>query len=281
MIDAEGFNELKLCRSGPMLYNKNDWPIGESLRKYGEFSWQEIEVCKKLVRPGSLVIDAGANIGTLTVELSRVAGQVLAFEPQSIAFQTLCANLALNHRTNVRAFHAALGKESGWITVPVRDQSQPNNFGGVPLAGATEGDTVQLMHLDRFSLGDLSLIKADIEGMEAEMLEGAAKTIERHRPTLYIEADGDQAVKALQMLMDWRYECYWHFPRIFSPQNFMKIRENIFVKDGKEIVSCNAVCLAAERNIEVTDLVRIESPDENGWDREHQRRKKESEAALV
>src|SRR5258708_18853798 len=98
-LDPEGFNELQMCRSGPMLYNKYDIYMGGSLQKYGEFSVGEQEIFAQIVRPGTLLVEVGANIGAHTVELSRMAGrdgEVHAFEPQRIVFQALCANLALN-----------------------------------------------------------------------------------------------------------------------------------------------------------------------------------------
>ena len=51
------------------------------------------------IQPGDVVIEVGANIGPHTVFLAQHVGPqglVLAFEPQRILFQTLCANLALN-----------------------------------------------------------------------------------------------------------------------------------------------------------------------------------------
>ncbi len=282
MIDPKGFNELKLCRSGPMLYNKNDVPIGLSLQKYGEFSWSEIELFRQIVEPGMLVVEAGANIGTHTIELSRMAAFVVAFEPQRISFQTLCANLALNNRTNVQALHAALGGKNGRILVPVRDQNVANNFGGVPLAGVTEGESVELMMLDRIEFSACGFIKIDIEGMEAEMLAGAQQTIATHRPILYMEADGAQAAEALKMLFDWKYECYWDLPRLFNPENFRGDQENAFIVSGSEISSINVVCLPAERPSTVSHLSRVESPDENGLERHNERiRNLQREAVLV
>src|ERR1700704_2394713 len=111
-LDPQGFNEISMCRTGPMLYNKNDAYIGGSLRKYGEFCWLEFEdVLNKVVRPGELVVDAGANIGTHPVEFSRLVGPegaVFAFEPQRLVFQALCANIAINQCVNVMAYREAL-----------------------------------------------------------------------------------------------------------------------------------------------------------------------------
>ena len=117
IIDLNGFNELKLCRSGPMIYNKNDAFIGRALQKYGEFSWSEMEIFQQIVKPEMTVIDAGANIGTHTVEFSKMARFVMAFEPQRVCFQTLNANLALNNCVNVRTFQAAIGREHKMISV--------------------------------------------------------------------------------------------------------------------------------------------------------------------
>lgn len=262
MIDPAGYNELKLCRSGPMLFNKNDWPIGESLRLYGEYSWLEVELFRKLIAPDSLAIDVGANIGTHTVEMSRMAKFVLAWEPQRIAYQTLCANLQLNHCLNVRTFYAALGAKRGSIIVPMRDQHHINNFGGVQLAGVTEGEDTELMALDQMQFTSVGFIKVDIEGMEAEFLQGAEKTISEHRPILYMEADGAQGKEALKMLMDWKYACYWSTFPLYSRSNFARNTENVFKADGKLICSSNILCFPIERDILVMGSTRIRSSDE-------------------
>ncbi len=116
LLDPNGFNALRLCRGGPMLFNKNDVYIGGSLDKYGEFSYSEQEVFGKLLREGMIVVEVGANLGAHTVELARMVGRsgsVHAFEPQRLVFQALCANLALNQCTNVFASQAALGSARG------------------------------------------------------------------------------------------------------------------------------------------------------------------------
>lgn len=258
-----GFNVMKKCRYGTFLFNRNDWPIGTSLREYGEYAFEELSFLKQMIRPDDLVVDAGANIGTHTVWFSQLAGHVVAFEPQRIAFQTLNANVALNNCLNVHTFHAALGKENGSILVPVRDQNAPNNFGGVPLAGTTDGEPTDLVTLDSLNLTRCDLIKADIEGMEAEFLAGAAETIKRHRPILYMEADGAQAKDAIKMLLDQDYECYWSIPNLFNPYNEAAKKEDVFLRDnGTPICSINMLAIPVERHVTVNGLDRIESADD-------------------
>src|SRR5690606_13771278 len=61
---------LRQCRHGPMLFNKRDLYVGRSLATYGEFSEAEIGLFRQILRPGGVVIEAGANIGAHTVPLA-------------------------------------------------------------------------------------------------------------------------------------------------------------------------------------------------------------------
>jgi tRNA G46 methylase TrmB len=117
----------KPCRYGTMLYNIHDAYIGRSLDLYGEFSEGEVDVFRQMVKPGQVVLDVGANIGAHTLFLARAVapgGQVLAFEPQRLVYQTLCASLALNHITNVYCWHAAVGRSRGELRLPSLDYTQ-------------------------------------------------------------------------------------------------------------------------------------------------------------
>ena len=90
---------LAACRHGTMLFNAGDIYIGASLAAYGEFSEGEVALFRQLLRPGMTALDVGANIGAFTLPMARLVGatgRVIAWEPQRIVVQTLCANLALN-----------------------------------------------------------------------------------------------------------------------------------------------------------------------------------------
>jgi len=262
-LDPNGFNEMCLSRLGPMLYNKFDTFVGGSLRKYGEFSWGEQVLFQEIVHPGFFVVEVGANIGAHTVGLAKLAGDggaVFAFEPQRIVFQTLCANLALNQCTNVYAYPQAVGAEDGVIVVPVVDPSQANNFGGVSLLGAEDGEMTDLHRLDSLELPAVHFLKADVEGMEREVLIGAEQTINRDRPILYLENDQDDKSPALiEQVLSLDYDLYWHLPLLYNPDNFAGDQENLF----PGIVSVNILCLPSEAEIRVPHLQRITSPGDS------------------
>jgi FkbM family methyltransferase len=255
-----GFNEIAMCRHGPMLFNRHDRYIGASLRKYGEFSSGESEIFRQLVGAGTVVVEVGANIGAHTVELSRLVGpqgMVVAFEPQRIVFQTLCANLALNSCANVMAHQMAIGAAPGEISVPFLRPDQPANFGGLSLLGATQGERVPLRTVDAFGFPSCRMLKLDLEGMEVEALRGAGRTVAAHRPAIYVENDRrERSAELIGLLLSWNYRLYWHKPPMFSPVNFAGDTENIF----GNVVSVNMVCLPAERNTVVQGLTEITAP---------------------
>lgn len=247
MLQGGGFNQLKPCRHGYMLYNQNDGVIGASLERYGEFTEHEIEIFAQIVKPGDVVLDVGANIGTHTVALARLVGPtgaVYAFEPQRLIFQTLCANLALNSLTNGHAFNMAVGAAPGTATLPVIDPTGLNNFGGVSLKAANQGEVVQVAALDDLELAACRLIKIDVEGMEREVLSGAAKTLERFRPILYVEnnqADkSDALIRAIDQL---GYAMYWHRVPYFNPNNFYGNQDPYL---AQFLAEPNMICLPKE-----------------------------------
>jgi methyltransferase, FkbM family len=253
---------LRMCRTGPMLYNKHDIYIGGSLQKYGEFSVGEQDVFSQIVGPGAVVVEVGANIGAHTVELARLAGrdgEVHAFEPQRIVFQALCANLALNQRTNVFARQAAVGAKSGTIAVPHLDPSARDNFGGVSLREVTFGESVPLIALDSLDLPACHLLKVDVEGMEVDVLKGGEQLIETHRPIMYIENDRvERSEELLRVVERLRYNAYWHLPRIFNPENYFGDAENVF----GDIESGNILCVPSETQLAVAGLRQVQSVHE-------------------
>lgn len=252
-------NELKACRYGQMLFNRYDMYIGRSLQLYGEFSEGECEVFRQIVRQGNTVVEVGANIGSHTVPLAQWVGprgRVIAFEPQRIVFQNLCANVALNNLLNVHCLQQAAGAKLGSIVVPHIDYQSENNFGGLGLGSFTRGERVPLVTIDSLELDACDLIKIDAEGMEREAILGAQKTIEKFKPTLYVENDRtDRSDDLIRTLDGFGYAMYWHLPPFFNPKNFSGKSENVF----SNLVSKNMICFHQSRPHQI-DAPRVEVP---------------------
>ena len=247
-----------------MLYLKRDLYVGRSLDLYGEFSEAEGRVLAGLAPEGGLAIEAGANIGAHTVALARAVGPrgaVIAFEPQRVLYQMLCANLALNEIRNVHAINAGVGAERGRARVPAIDYAAEGNFGGVTL-GAERGEIVPVETLDASPLRRLDLLKVDVEGMELEVLTGAAKTIAQHKPTLYVEADrADRAQALIDKLLSFDYRLFLHLPALFDPGNYFANPENVFV----DVASANLLCVPCGRDCPVPGLREIAGHADVDW----------------
>jgi len=196
------YNLLTNAKYGMMLYNRHDLYIGKSLSVFGTWAEQEIELLKQFLVQGAVVIDVGANIGSHTLAFCRIVGEkgkVYSFEPQRLIYQTLVGNIALNSITNAYCYCQAVGKEMGTVHIPVLDVNAPYNFGAVSLVGssllkkteATDYEVVPLVTLDSIDLPACHLIKADVEGMEIDVVLGAQETIKKYQPILFLECHDD------------------------------------------------------------------------------------------
>jgi len=263
VLIEQGPFRLKQCRHGPMLYLATDEYIGGSLDRYGEFSEGECELFRQIVKPGQVILEIGAHLGAHTVFLAKATGprgRVIAFEPQRLLFQILCANVALNGLTNVFAHQSAVGREPGQIVVPAIDYTKAGNFGGLGLGNRelSDGEPVTVVTVDGLGLPACHMIKVDVEGMEEDVLAGAEETIRRFRPKLYVENDRQERSGALiQRLFDLDYRLYWHLPPLFNPDNFFAEAENLF----GQIVSVNMLCVSRSVPQHVQGLREITSPE--------------------
>ncbi len=230
--------ELTATRHGTMLVNRNDVYMGQALMLYGECCEIELQFLLTLIRRSGLIVEVGANMGIHTVpmgaQLAKENRMLFAFEPQPVIFQQLCANLALNGLTNVRALPYACGSENGPLMFEVPDYHSIGNFGGASmhssLPASSRREVVQCVRLDAIvAEGEVGVIKIDVEGHELEVLKGSEGILERCHPLMYVENDRIEKSPALiQWLLDRDYRLWWHLPPLFNPENFRGVPENCY-----------------------------------------------------
>jgi FkbM family methyltransferase len=128
-----------------------------------------------------LAVDVGANVGNHTMWLAAVCGlHVAAFEP--IVPMQLQSNVVLNNlEDRVDIYPDALGAVNGEYLKHVGEGKlrKPRNNG-------SHAD-IRIHTLDSYKLEDVTLIKIDVEGMEAAVLRGGEETIRRDRPVIFAE----------------------------------------------------------------------------------------------
>jgi FkbM family methyltransferase len=250
---------LKKCRHGWMIYTAADFGVGRSLDLYGEWAEAEMQLLARIVRPGDVVIDVGANIGTHMVCFAQQvgpSGAVVAFEPQRFLFHLLCANAALNGLTNVYCQYAALGERSGQILVPRLNPSALNNFGALALGRFSEGEPVPVITLDQVAVPSCRVVKIDVEGMEQQVLKGGRQFIDKFKPVLYVENNQpDKSAAVIDLIKSMNYDVYWHCPAGFNPDNYFRNPFNMFGAYG----DINVVCIPKGSDISIEGLPGIDT----------------------
>jgi FkbM family methyltransferase len=235
IVDQNSALAVALCRHGWMVFLRGDNVIGRCLAKYGEWAELEIQFLCQFITPASVVLDVGANIGTHTLPFARGAACVYAFEPQPTVFHLLQTNIEKNGLTNVKLFNTGVSQSRGPLLMPRRDYAQSDNFGAVTLSqpgitgGGADRELVHSLAIDDLALSSCDLMKVDVEGMEFDVLAGAANTIERCRPIVYAECvylePGWECVKLMRAKA---YRAFVKLTRAYNAHNVSADPEDIF-----------------------------------------------------
>ena len=242
------------CRHGRFTVFDEDELVGLSLATYGEYSEGEVSVFNKILKPGDVAIDVGANIGALTIPMARLVGAeggVHAFEASGANFLLLRHNIQQNDLDEVVETYAlAASDKIGMLKVD--KQSALHAYSRPEI---NTGDfEVHCITIDSLELTRCKLIKIDVDGHELEVLNGAARTIKRCKPIIYIENEIDAKREALvAWFVDHGYRCFWHRPFLFNIDNFHGNKKNIF----GALVSIMNVCVPDEEGYEVHELEEV------------------------
>jgi FkbM family methyltransferase len=143
------------------------------------------------IKEGDIVLDAGASVGLFSILASSEvgsAGMVFAFEPVGESVVLLSKNLSANKINNVRIIEKALGRADGDATFFVSDKLSENS--AIFSEPGGESRELPIISLDSFvkkeKIAKIDFLKADIEGMERDLLAGAKETIKKFKPKIAI-----------------------------------------------------------------------------------------------
>jgi FkbM family methyltransferase len=144
------------------------------------------------LRPGAVVVDAGANIGYNTVYAAQRVGprgRVIAVEPASDNLAVLRRNVSDNALTNVTVAAVAAGRARETRAFYLRgDISAVNSFFEDSVyANVTGVVKVPVERLDDLVEGEADLVKIDVEGAELDVLGGMTRLLESPRVHLVVE----------------------------------------------------------------------------------------------
>lgn len=159
---------------GPLWAERDATIVTPALMESG--GWQEdvISLMTRFVRPGMTVVDAGANVGYVSVHASKLVGptgRVFCVEADPANVSILRANLWRSGCTNARVLPIAAWSERAELNLSVN----PEGGGACSQVGpgANEGSTVAAYRLDDVIDGTVDYLKIDCEGSDHLVLSGA------------------------------------------------------------------------------------------------------------
>jgi FkbM family methyltransferase len=142
------------------------------------------------------VYDVGANVGFITVIAARLVGErgnVCGFEPVPIIADQAVHNAGLNQFRQICIHRVALGDQDGEAVFEVSENLTMGKLVNRGFHGPKAANEliVRKSKLDTLialgGLPDPHLVKIDVEGAEAAVLDGASEVLRRARPVLLIE----------------------------------------------------------------------------------------------
>lgn len=205
--------------------------VARAMRFVGDLDPKVSWVLDRTLHPGDTALDIGANLGLVSLRMCKLVGMsgtVHAFEPQPRMVRYLERTIELNPDLRLKLHPIALGAEAGTFQMTVPD----HNAGGGSLEPTSPRPGDQMIEVEVCVLSDYAarigllaadVIKMDVEGFEARVLEGGEAFLQRTRPhTIILEENAPDANSnssaALDLLMSLNYEIYALPKRLLSVQ---------------------------------------------------------------
>jgi len=224
-INNEG-DSIMLCCDGRDAYS-----LPMIFLNLSETETQEQAMILKLVKPGDIVLDIGANIGwhTISILLKRKGASVYSFEPIKSSFHYLKQNLKLNDLSSDNAYNIGFSDETKTVKFYYDVEfAMASSMANLREDEETVTEECEVKKLDDFvsstpSLKRADFIKCDVEGAELFVFKGATETIKKDKPIIFTE-----------MLRKWAAKFNYHPNDIIF---FMsKLGYRCFTTDGQNLV---------------------------------------------
>ena len=196
----------------------------------------------RIIKPGDICIDVGANYGYYSLLMSTLTGKdgrTIAVEPNPYVFGLLSATASV-HSSSIEAVQVALSDVTGYTTLVVPD----NFYGDASIVERKDKPRLSRSRVDvktqtlddlavQLELPRIDLVKIDVEGAEPRVFDGMKETIAKN--------------SALRILVEYSPYLYE------DPQNFTEFLFRHFEVSRIKDVD-NMITLAES---DISDLVSI------------------------
>jgi FkbM family methyltransferase len=213
----------------------------------------------RFISSGDVVIDIGANIGAHTLPLAQMVGEngrVVAVEPTEYAAGKLLQSVALNeelrNRIEVRQRMLVSGVEeqipgtiySSWPLHATGDLHEEHKGRLMSTAGSEKSTLDELV--DELKLDQVDALKLDVDGNEYSVLKGAARTLSKFHPVIFMELapyvfhDGADFDGLIALLRSHGYQLTHISNGKKIPSDPVQIREMVPVGGSINVIAASA-----------------------------------------
>jgi FkbM family methyltransferase len=204
----------------------DDW-IQQHIFFTGNYDSQGVGFLNKCLAEGDTFIDIGANIGCYTLAGSKLvgnSGRVIAFEPVDIVSNRLEQNIALNKLENITVVRKAIYDDHTFLNLHIASQENL----GMSSIHRHESESGRILNVEAITLdgylkdeniGDIKLIKIDIEGAELFALRGMTDTIIKYAPLLMVEISPQVTASALDRMQVFAFLQQYHYESYVVQEN--------------------------------------------------------------
>src|SRR5437588_2831247 len=178
----------------------------------------ELDIVRRLICPGDVALDLGANVGVYTTVLSSLVGpegSVHSFEPVSANFEILENVSRKMGLKNVRLFFAAVGSCPGQTTMVIPERGDFTGYYQAHIGepgDAGRSESVMVHTLDVLWKDGVfpcvDFIKCDVEGSELEVLRGADSLIKSLKPAFLIEVSREASEEVFRLMKGFGYRAF-------------------------------------------------------------------------
>jgi FkbM family methyltransferase len=177
-------------------------------------------VFMNLIKKSGIILDIGANIGLMTVNLAKKFNDstIYSFEPIPYNLEVLRRNTSFFNLNNVKIVDLALGNRDGKIemVMPIIDEVKMQGLCHVVDCNMPKQSEGEKFSIDIKKLDDIDVlknseepiiaIKIDVEHFEWAVFEGAMSILEKHKPIIYCElGENENRTKSFQLLKSLGY----------------------------------------------------------------------------
>ena len=226
------------CHSDPFSFWL--WNHKDELRDDELFFERSLQV-------GDRVIDAGANIGLLSLRAAKIVGEkgnVISIEPHPETFQWLKKNIFLNNFSNIQLYNVAVGHKEQIVfftNFKIKDVNKISESEGtlsLPMK-TLDGLCAQVTHCN--------LLKIDVEGFELPALFGAEELLKRTDALMFESSPRNFALQnytlqdifrylSLQGFSVYKIDDSFEIEKIASNYETVQKYENLFATKDIELL---------------------------------------------